>query len=135
MEVLLAKSIAHEYPRSEQLSPIPLAEQGWLLMGRQVAHVVVARDGSAARMIVPDLRYFALHKLWLAEKPTRLATKRPKDFNQSTLVLDAVQDYMPQFPLTGDFRDKLPALLVKYFNARSKSHPGRQSTRRKAPRC
>ncbi len=134
VEVLLAKSIAHEYPKSEQLSPIPLEEQDWLLLGQQVSHVVVARDSSAARMIAPDPRYFALHKLWLSEKPTRLATKRPKDFNQGNLVLDAVHDFMPQFPLTDDFRDNLPKPLKKYFAAWSKSRAGRPSARREAPR-
>ncbi len=134
VEVLLAQSIAHEYPKSEQLSPIPLEEQDWLLLGRQVSHAVVARDGSAARMIAPDPRYFALHKLWLSEKPSRLATKRPKDFNQGMLVLDAVQDFMPQFPLTENFHDNLPKPLQKHFAAWSKSRAGKPSARREAPR-
>ena len=117
VEVLLAKALAADYPRSEQLSPIPLEEQDWLLLGQQVAHVIVGRDGTAAKVIVPDPRYFALHKLWLAEKPTRSALKRPKDFTQGNLVLDAVHDFMPQFPLTEAFYAALPEPLQKHYRA------------------
>ena len=117
VEVLLAKALAADYPRSEQLSPIPMEEQDWLLLGQQVAHVIVGRDGTAAKVIVPDPRYFALHKLWLAEKPTRSALKRPKDFTQGNLVLDAVHDFMPQFPLTEAFYAALPEPLQKHYRA------------------
>ena len=134
VEVLLAKSIAHEYPRSEQLSPIPLEEQDWLLLGQQVSHVIVGRDGTAAKVIAPDPRYFALQKLWLSEKPSRLATKRPKDFNQGNLVLDAVRDCMPQFPLDDGFYERLPKPLKKYFIAWSKGRAGRPVAKRERPR-
>lgn len=135
VEVLLAKSIAHEYPRSEQLAPIPLEEQDWLLLGQQVAHVIVGRDGKAAKVLAPDPRYFALQKLWLSEKPTRLATKRPKDFKQGNLVLDAVRDYMPQFPLDDAFRAGLPEPLEKYFAGWSaRREPADGKVQREPPR-
>jgi len=37
---------------------------------------VGVRDGEAARMVVPDPRWFALHKLWMAKKPERNAADR-----------------------------------------------------------
>ena len=117
VEVLLANSVSGEFPRGEQLAPIPLIEQDWLLLGRQVSHVVTGRDGGAARLIVPDPRYFALHKLWLAEKPGRSATKAPKDRGQGLLVLDALAAHMPHFPLDQSFVAGLPAPLRPHFDA------------------
>lgn len=132
VEVLLAKTLADQYPGSEQLAPIALEEQDWLLLGQQVAHVIVGRDGAAAKVIAPDPRYFALHKLWLAEKPTRSALKRPKDFNQGNLVLDAVRDYMPQFPLSDEFYEALPGPLKKHYAtwADTRATPPAQNTAR-----
>ncbi len=52
--------------KRDQPKPVPLPEQEWLLPGRYVDQVVVARDGSPARLVVPDPRWFALQKLWLA---------------------------------------------------------------------
>src|SRR3546814_7382256 len=68
--------------RKDQPKPIPLPEQEWLLLGRQVDHVVIARDNAPARIVAPDPRYFALHKLWMAEKAGRNPLKRPKDEKQ-----------------------------------------------------
>lgn len=62
--------------------------------------MVIGRDGGAARLIVPDPRYFALHKLWLAEKPGRSATKAPKDRSQGLLVLDALAAHSRTFRST-----------------------------------
>ena len=134
VEVLLAQTLAAEYPRAEQLSPIPLEEQDWLLLGQPVAHVIVGRDGTAARVIAPDPRYFALHKLWLAEKPTRSALKRPKDHHQGNLVLDAVRDHMPQFPVSEDFFEALPAPLKKHYKAWAESAATRPAPIRERPR-
>ncbi len=134
VEVLLAKSLAHEYPRSEQLAPIPLEEQDWLLLGQPVSHVIVGRDGTAAKVIAPDPRYFALQKLWLAEKPGRSALKRPKDFNQGNLVLDAVHDFMPHYPVGDAFYEALPKSLKKHYAAWAKKRIGHNRVAQQRPR-
>ena len=86
-------------------------------MGVPVSHVVAARNGFAARVVAPDPRYFALQKLWLAEKPARSALKRPKDRTQGLRILNAVRDYMPHYPLSADFRKSLSAPLKPHFEA------------------
>ena len=59
----------------------------------------------------------ALHKLWLAEKPERKATKRPKDRNQGEALLDLVKDRMPiSYPLDIDFVLDLPDELRVLFD-------------------
>ena len=116
VEVLLAPALASGFPKSERLSPIPLPEQDWLLLGRRVSQVVCGRDGRPARLEVPDPRYFALQKLWMAEQIKRRADKRPKDGKQGKLVLDAVATYMPLYPLDAEFRAGLPVELQPFFD-------------------
>ena len=115
VEILSAPSrsggqIAQDRPR-----PIPLPEQEWLLKGRPVDRVVGVRDGDAARMVVPDPRWFALQKLWLAEKPDRNIQKRDKDRKQGKALLDAIWLTMRHYALDNDFYAELPDALRPHF--------------------
>ena len=116
VELLLPLSLKGALPRNETLSPIALPEQDWLLPGRRVDHVVCGFHGLPARVIAPDPRRFALQKLWLAEKPTRNPLKKTKDAKQGNLLLNAVQERMPHYPLDDAFREELPPELRGYFD-------------------
>jgi hypothetical protein len=115
VELLAAPSRFAALGRREKPRPIPLPEQEWLLLGRPVDQVVTCRDGTAARLVVPDPRWFALHKLWLAEKPTRNPLKRDKDRRQGTALLDAVTQAMPHYPLDEEFQASLPGELEPFW--------------------
>lgn len=117
VELLVAPSRAATMNGRERPRPIPLPEQEWLLPGRRVDQVVPCRDGSAARLVVPDPRWFALHKLWLADKPSRNPLKRGKDRKQGIALLDAVAEAMPHYPLDADFTAQVPAELTPYLDA------------------
>lgn len=111
VELLVAPSRVATMDGRERPRPVPLPEQEWLLPGRRVDQVVPCRDGTAARLVVPDPRWFALHKLWLAEKPGRNPLKRPKDRKQGMALLDAVAEAMPHYPLDAGFAAGLPEEL------------------------
>jgi hypothetical protein len=111
VELLVAPSRAETMHRQERPRPVALPEQEWLLPGRRVDQVVPCRDGSAARLVVPDPRWFALHKLWLAGKPSRNPLKRDKDRKQGLALLDAVREAMPHYPLDEAFEAGIPAEL------------------------
>lgn len=117
VELLLAPSVAQTLPRSEPLKPIPMPEQEWLLLGKRVEQVVPATDGTAALMVAPDPRWYALHKLWLADKPGRSPLKSPKDRKQGEVLLEAIQATMPRFPLDDAFRESVPGELQRYLPA------------------
>lgn len=115
VEILSAPSriggqIAQDRPR-----PIPLPEQEWLLNGRRIDRVAGVRDGEAARIVVPDPRWFALQKLWLAEKRERNPQKKDKDRKQGIAVLDAVWLNMKHYPLGDAFYEELPNALKPHF--------------------
>lgn len=115
VEVLAAPSRLATMTRTDRPLPIPLPEQEWLLRGRTVDHVVVTRDGRPARIVAPDPRWFALHKLWMADKLERNPLKKPKDRKQGTILLNAIAQSMPIYPLDDAFAADLPPELKPYF--------------------
>ena len=104
VDLLAAPSRAGHMMARDRPRPIEAETQEWLLNGRPVDHVLVARDGSPARLVVPDPRWFALHKLWLCAQETRNPLKRDKDSRQGTYCRNAVEEKMPQYIWTRRFR-------------------------------
>lgn len=121
VEILVAPSRADGIFRTDMPKPVPLPEQEWLLLGDPVDQVLICRDGTPARLVVPDPRYFALQKLWMAEQPKRNPQKRPKDAKQGMAILDAVDLAMPRFKLDTNFIATLPPELLPHFH-RWRSH-------------
>ncbi len=115
VEILVAPSRAATMFRTDKPQPVPLPEQEWLLLGRPVDHVVPTRDGNAARIVAPDPRWFALHKLWMSRQAKRNPLKRRKDEAQGRALLDAVAKAMPQYPLDEEFAAAQPAELMPYY--------------------
>lgn len=116
VEILIAPSVAAQYPSAEPLRPVPLPEQEWLLMGTPVSHVVLDRDLVPARIVAPDPRWMALHKLWLADKPGRNPRKIDKDRAQGKLLLAAVRHRMPHYPVDPAFVAGVPEALRRYLD-------------------
>ena len=117
VELLVAPSLAGTMGQRERPHPIPLPEQEWLLLGTPVDQVVPCRDGRAARLVVPDPRWFALHKLWLGHQAKRDPLKRRKDLAQGMAMLSAVTEAMPQYPLDDAFVAAIPDQLVPFWQS------------------
>jgi hypothetical protein len=115
VELLVAPSRVASLGVGDRPVPVPLPEQEWLLKGKFVDHVICGRDGSAARIVAPDPRWFALHKLWMSEQEKRNPLKRPKDGKQGIRMLDAIATSMPHYPLDEGFAAELPPELLPYF--------------------
>ncbi|MGE3690504.1 MAG: GSU2403 family nucleotidyltransferase fold protein [Novosphingobium sp.] len=112
VELLVAPSRAATMATGDRPRPVALPEQEWLLMGRRVEQVLPCRDGTPARIVAPDPRWFALHKLWLAGQAKRNSLKRPKDRKQGIALLDAIAEAMPHYPLDAEFTAQLPEELL-----------------------
>jgi hypothetical protein len=115
VELLIAPSREKALASIDMPRPIPLPEQEWLLLGRRVDEIVVCRNGAPARIVAPDPRWFALHKLWMAQKPERNPLKKPKDAKQGKALLDVVAAHMPQYDLGTGFAAELPSELVPHY--------------------
>lgn len=115
VELLVAPSRAGTLAGRDRPKPVPLPEQEWLLPGRRIDQIVPCRDGTPARIVAPDPRWFALHKLWLGAQAKRNPLKRRKDSAQGKALLDAVAETMPHYPLDSSFAAKLPEELAPWF--------------------
>jgi hypothetical protein len=121
VELLVAPSRVETLAGKDRPRPVPLPEQEWLLPGRRVDQVVPCRDGSPARIVAPDPRWFALHKLWLGAQAKRNPLKRRKDTVQGAALLDAVAEAMPHYSLGHEFVNSLPDELVPYWEEWAKA--------------
>ena len=117
VELLVAPSRIATLAVKDKPRPVPLPEQEWLLPGRRVDQVVPCRDGTPARIVAPDPRWFALHKLWLGAQAKRNPLRRRKDVIQGNALLDGVAEAMPHYPLDGEFAGSLPAELTPFWEA------------------
>ncbi len=69
----------------------------WLVNAAKVEAVVIDKKGYPFRMVVPDPRAFAIHKLWVSEQPNRKADKAKRDREQAITVADLIIERLPQF--------------------------------------
>jgi hypothetical protein len=115
---LLAAPSRAPLPRNEVFEPmVSLVEQEWLLRGKAAFVVAATQRHRACPLYVPDPRWMAVHKLWLAKKPERNAQKRPKDARQGQVLLDACRYFLTDaYPLDIDFVLDLPEELRELFN-------------------
>lgn len=117
VEVLVAPSRIGTLATKDRPRPVPLPEQEWLLPGRRVDQVLPCRDGTPARIVAPDPRWFALHKLWLSGQAKRNPLKRRKDAVQGEALLTAVAGAMPHYALDEAFASGLPEDLRPLYDA------------------
>lgn len=124
-EVELLAAPSRRMSRRDRPLPVPLPEQEWLLPGRRVSRVVVARDASPARVVAPDPRWFALQKLWMSEQEKRNPSKRPKDLKQGTALLACIHEALPTHSLNDlDFLAEMPPELQPYYDRFAAQYKG-----------
>lgn len=90
--------------------------------GRALARRHAGRQGPAAlgapaRILAPDPRWFALHKLRLGAQTKRDPLKRRKDAVLGKPLLNAVAEAMPHYPLDDAFTATLPPELTPFWEA------------------
>lgn len=116
IDVVVAPALYASYPKHEPIRALPTQGQEYLLGGMPVSHVVVDSNGKPARVVAPDPRLFALHKLYLSKLPTR-GVKAQKDAAQGRALLAAITQHLPHYPLDAEFVRSLPVALAEMLQA------------------
>jgi hypothetical protein len=88
----------------------PIEGMEWLLAAPQLEQTLVATDGMPLRIVVPEPRTFALHKLWVSRRPGRTPLKKPKDEAHSRIVATLAEKYL-SLPLVAKEMPWLPTEL------------------------
>lgn len=76
------------------LEATPMAGAQWLLAAPQFEQTIIGEDGWPLRIVVPEPRTFALHKLWVSGRNDRSPLKRPRDRAHAHLVAELVRIYL-----------------------------------------
>ena len=66
----------------------------WLLSAPHFEQTIIGEDGRPLRIVVPEPRTFALHKLWVSERDDRAPLKRPRDVAHARVVAELVWTYL-----------------------------------------
>lgn len=80
----------------------------WLESSPAMTVIVIDELGFPLRMIVPDPRYFAAHKAWLAVREDRPADKRRRDMAQARAVAQMIKSAMPHLKFDDPALQALP---------------------------
>lgn len=83
----------------------------WLQNVPQIQQILLDERAQPFLMIVPDPRAFALHKLWISERPDREVAKARRDRDQARLVAKIVFDYLPNREFDDPAIAAVPAAL------------------------
>jgi hypothetical protein len=76
------------------LEATPMPGTQWLLAAPQFDQTIIGQDGWPLRIVVPEPRTFALHKLWVAARDDRSPLKRPRDQAHARVVAELVKTYL-----------------------------------------
>ncbi|WP_242468957.1 GSU2403 family nucleotidyltransferase fold protein [Rhodovulum adriaticum] len=99
------------------IEPVPINSLQWLINAPPIETVVIDERGFPAPMRAADPRFWAAHKLWLAERPDRDPQKKIRDRQQARIVLDLVSEKLPQLSLDEEFARMLPGALRPLIEA------------------
>jgi hypothetical protein len=70
----------------------------WLQNSPAFEAVVIDEQGMPLRLISPDPRAFAIHKLWVSQRQDRAALKRKRDIGQAEVAAQIVARYLTHLP-------------------------------------
>jgi hypothetical protein len=85
----------------------------WLESSPSLETIVIDEKGFPLRMVVPDPRYFAAHKAWLAQREDRPAEKRRRDAQQARAVASMIKSALPYLRFDDPALNALPADVRK----------------------
>lgn len=114
IDFLATSKTEHTAP-SEQLRPLRIKGQSWLLLHPPVRVVVIDTKGLPCALICPDPRLYAIHKYWVSLQADREALKVLRDRRQSLAVMELVARHLPQYAFDEVFLGGLPEELLQVF--------------------
>ncbi|MCC6902726.1 MAG: nucleotidyltransferase domain-containing protein [Polyangiaceae bacterium] len=92
----------------KDLEAVMIEGLDWLESSPALEAVAIDARGGPLRMVVPDPRVFAAHKLWLSMSSDRDPVQRRRDETQARVVAILVRDHLEHLPYEPDQLLMLP---------------------------
>ncbi|WP_207460732.1 nucleotidyltransferase domain-containing protein [Azospirillum sp. SYSU D00513] len=99
---------------AEDLAAAEVGGLAWLVNSPSFEGTAIAANGFPVRMVCPDPRAWAVHKLWLSERDDRDALKRGRDRAQGLLLVGLMRERRPDMPFESLELSALPRMLFSY---------------------
>jgi hypothetical protein len=96
----------------EDLSAVQIEGLAWLQNSPPFEAVAIDEKGEPVRIVAPDPRVWAAHKLWLSRRADRQPIKRQRDVAQAEAVGALVATYLTHLPFDPEQLRMLPKQLV-----------------------
>lgn len=87
---------------------IAIAGLAWLESAPAFETVAIDERGTPLRIVAPDPRVFAAHKLWLSAQSSRDPLRRRRDAAQAAAVASIVARHLSHLPYSADDMRMLP---------------------------
>lgn len=101
----------------EDMTAAEIEGLSWLQNSPQIQQVVIDERGFPLRLDAPDPRAFALHKLWVSERPDRDRMKAQRDGAQARAVAELVVRHLPHLGFDDPALSALPRFLRERTDA------------------
>ncbi len=95
----------------EDLAAAEIGKLQWLTEAPRFTAVAIAQNGLPVRMVAADPRFFAAHKLWMAERGDREPEKRGRDRLQAQAIAALLAGPLSTLPLDDSVLSQLPPPL------------------------
>ncbi|MGY2804161.1 GSU2403 family nucleotidyltransferase fold protein [Bradyrhizobium sp. USDA 4506] len=96
----------------EDLTAVQIEGLDWLQNAPAFEAVAIDEKGQPVRIVAPDPRVWAAHKLWLSRRADREALKRQRDAAQAKAVGALVANYLTHLPFDAEQLRMLPKEVV-----------------------
>jgi hypothetical protein len=96
----------------EDLSAVQIEGLDWLQNSPPFNAVAIDEKGEPVRIVAPDPRVWAVHKLWLSRRADRQPIKRQRDAAQAEAVAALVATFLTHLPFEPEQLRMLPKELV-----------------------
>jgi hypothetical protein len=96
----------------EDLSAVQIEGLDWLQNSPAFEAIAIDEKGEPTRIVAPDPRVWAAHKLWLSRRADRQPLKRQRDAAQAEAVASLVANYLTHLPFDAEQLRMLPKDIV-----------------------
>jgi hypothetical protein len=110
-DVMSSKEKTRFSADADDLQAIEIEGLSWLVNSPKMQTVVIDERGYPLAYSCPDLRAFALHKLWLSRRADRDAAKRIRDEQQARIVAELIAKRLPHLSFESSDLQALPLAL------------------------
>lgn len=108
----------------EDLEAAEIGKLQWLVEAPRFTATAIAENGLPVRMVAADPRFFAAHKLWLAEREDREPEKRGRDRLQGAAVAGLLAGALSSLKLDDASLSQLPVALAARLREAVAEAPG-----------